>query len=64
MTEETTERFHLNDPAILQARAESIPMQRIGTPEDVANTVAMLLSDEASFINGQKIVVDGGQYLG
>lgn len=64
MTEETTERFHLNDPAILQARAESIPMQRIGTPEDVANTVAMLLSDEAGFINGQKIVVDGGQYLG
>lgn len=64
MTEETVERFHLNDPAILQARAESIPMQRIGTPEDVANTVAMLLSNEASFINGQKIVVDGGQYLG
>jgi 3-oxoacyl-[acyl-carrier protein] reductase len=64
MTEETIERMHLNDPAILQARTESIPLQRIGTPEDIANTVTMLLLDEASFINGQKIVVDGGQYLG
>ena len=63
-TEETTERLHLNDPAVLQTRTEAIPLQRIGTPEDVANTVTMLLSNEASFINGQKIVVDGGQYLG
>jgi 3-oxoacyl-[acyl-carrier protein] reductase len=63
-TEETIERMHLNDPAILQTRTESIPLQRIGTPEDVANTVILLLSDEAQFINGQKIVVDGGQYLG
>lgn len=62
-TEETIERMHLNDPAVLQARTGSIPLQRIGTPEDVANTVTMLLSDEARFINGQKIVVDGGQYL-
>jgi 3-oxoacyl-[acyl-carrier protein] reductase len=64
MTEETIERMHLNDPAVLQTRTEAIPLQRVGTPEDVANTVILLLSDEAQFINGQKIVVDGGQYLG
>lgn len=62
-TEETAKRFHLDDPQVLQARTETIPLQRVGTPEDVANTVIMLLSDEAQFINGQKIVVDGGQYM-
>jgi 3-oxoacyl-[acyl-carrier protein] reductase len=62
-TEETEQRFHLNDPAILRAREESIPLQRIGTPEDIADAVMLLLSDNASFVNGQKFVVDGGQYM-
>lgn len=62
-TEETEQRFHLNDPAVLRSREEGIPLQRIGTPEDIANAVMLLLSDEAQFINGQKIVVDGGQYM-
>jgi 3-oxoacyl-[acyl-carrier protein] reductase len=62
-TEETIERMHLDDPVVLKTRTDSIPLQRIGTPEDVASAVTMLLSDEAQFINGQKIVVDGGQYL-
>jgi NAD(P)-dependent dehydrogenase (short-subunit alcohol dehydrogenase family) len=62
-TEETERRFHLNDPAILQTRVENIPLQRIGTPEDIANAVVLLISDNASFITGQKIVVDGGQYM-
>jgi 3-oxoacyl-[acyl-carrier protein] reductase len=62
-TEETERRFHLNDPSILHAREETIPLQRIGTPEDIANVVALLLTDDAGFINGQKIVVDGGQYM-
>ncbi len=62
-TEETEQRFHLNDPAILHAREESIPLQRIGTPEDIADAVMLLLSDNASFVNGQKFVVDGGQYM-
>ncbi len=62
-TEETEQRFHLNDPTVLHLREESIPLQRIGTPDDIANAVMLLLSDEASFINGQKIVVDGGQYM-
>jgi len=62
-TEETEHRFHLDDPAILRAREEGIPLQRIGMPEDIANAVMLLLSGEAQFINGQKIVVDGGQYM-
>lgn len=62
-TEETERRFHLNNPSVLRSREETILLQRIGTPEDIANAVALLLADEAGFINGQKIVVDGGQYM-
>lgn len=36
------------------------PMRRLGTPADIGNAVAMLCSDEASFITGQTIHVDGG----
>jgi NAD(P)-dependent dehydrogenase (short-subunit alcohol dehydrogenase family) len=38
----------------------AIPMGRMGKPADIANLVAFLVSDEASFITGQTIVSDGG----
>ena len=44
----------------LQALADETPLGRIGTPSDVAKTVRFLISDDASFITGQNIVVDGG----
>ncbi|WP_159587637.1 SDR family oxidoreductase [Chelativorans xinjiangense] len=43
--------------------AESIPLGRLGTPEDVANAFLFLASDEAAYITGTTIVVDGGQLL-
>jgi 3-oxoacyl-[acyl-carrier protein] reductase len=45
---------------ILEAIKEKTPLQRFGTPEDVANVYCFLASDEAAFINGAVISVDGG----
>ena len=38
----------------------AIPLKRMGVPEDIANTVVFLASDESNYITGQTIVVDGG----
>jgi len=44
----------------LAARGESNPLNRIGDPMELGNTVAFLCSPRAGFINGQSIVIDGG----
>jgi NAD(P)-dependent dehydrogenase (short-subunit alcohol dehydrogenase family) len=63
ITEETQQRFGLSDPEALRAREAAIPLQRAGQPDDVADAVLLMLADEASFITGQKLVVDGGQNM-
>ncbi len=63
LTSETERRFGLADPAVRHTREEAIPMQRLGSPEDVADAVILMLADESRFITGQKIVVDGGQNM-
>ena len=45
---------------VKEATLASIPMKRLGKAEDVANLVAFLASDEAAYITGQVICVDGG----
>ena len=44
----------------VDALVERIPLLRVGTPQDIASTVAFLASDDASYITGQVIYVDGG----
>lgn len=43
-----------------EQRAKAIPLRRNGTPQDVAQAAAFLLSEEASFINGAMLAIDGG----
>ena len=45
------------------ATLSSIPMQKLGAPEDVARAVAFLASDEAAYITGQVLAVDGGMAM-
>jgi 3-oxoacyl-[acyl-carrier protein] reductase len=53
----------LGDDAQLKAMAQCIPLGRLGTVEEIANTMLFLASDEAAYITGQTIVVDGGSTL-
>jgi 3-oxoacyl-[acyl-carrier protein] reductase len=45
------------------AWADRIPLRRLGTPEDVAEAVVFLASDEASYITGHVLAVNGGMYM-
>lgn len=47
-------------PESLERAAQQLPLRRIGRPEDVAGVAAFLASEDASFITGQTIYVDGG----
>ena len=53
-------RHMLSDPAFRARKLAGVPLQRAGTPEDVAGAVAYLLSAEASYVTGATITVDGG----
>jgi NAD(P)-dependent dehydrogenase (short-subunit alcohol dehydrogenase family) len=51
------------DPKIRQMIINGIPLRRIGKPEDVANAAIFLASDEASWITGINLTVDGGDSI-
>jgi 3alpha(or 20beta)-hydroxysteroid dehydrogenase len=55
-----TPMLNENDPARLGAIAQMIPMRRLGTPDEVAQVVLFLASDEASYIAGAEVKVGGG----
>ena len=50
-------------PAVLEKIIARIPVGRLGTPEDIARTVLFLVADEASFITGATLSVNGGQHM-
>jgi len=47
-------------PGAVEAWQERVPMARFAEPEEIANVIAFLASDEASFMTGANVVVDGG----
>lgn len=50
----------LNDPEVYEKRKATIPLRRLGTEEDNSNAIAMLLSAEMDFVNGEVFNIDGG----
>jgi len=51
-------------PEMLNAFEGKVPLKRVGRPNEVAALFAFLASDEAAFINGQTVVIDGGEIAG
>ncbi len=59
-----TEAMQLHrSPEFIKGMEDAIPLGRLGSPRDVANAFLFLASDEAAYITGTTIVVDGGQLL-
>jgi NAD(P)-dependent dehydrogenase (short-subunit alcohol dehydrogenase family) len=48
------------NPKVKKNLEKSIPLRRVGKPEDISNTCMFLLSDQANYITGVEIIVDGG----
>ncbi len=64
MVEGMAKESNAENPAeVINGIAQGIPMKRLGTIEELGNLVAFLASDEASYITGQGIVIDGGSTL-
>jgi NAD(P)-dependent dehydrogenase (short-subunit alcohol dehydrogenase family) len=59
-----TDMVNRRDPNMLQGFldrcAEQTPLGRMGTPEDIANGILFLASDESSFMTGAELIIDGG----
>lgn len=51
----------IDSPEFIAAYAQNIPLGRVGRPEEIAAAYAFLASDEASFMHGTELLVDGGQ---
>jgi 3-oxoacyl-[acyl-carrier protein] reductase len=60
MTDATARRLGMDIDDFRKLNAEANPVKRVGAPEDIAAAAAFLCSDEASYITGQTLYVDGG----
>ncbi|MGW5311906.1 3-oxoacyl-ACP reductase FabG [Nocardia thailandica] len=63
MTAATAARVGVSAEELQEKTAAVTPLRRVGTPEDIANVVAFLASDQAGFVTGQTVYVDGGRRL-
>ena len=60
MTRATAERMGMDYEAFKLGAASQIPLRRVGQPDDIANVIAFLCSDDAGFVSGQTVYVRGG----
>jgi 3-oxoacyl-[acyl-carrier protein] reductase len=60
MTDDTAKRLKMDVEEFRKLNADANPVRRVGYPEDIAAAAAFLCSDEASYITGQTLYVDGG----
>lgn len=63
MTDATAARLGLGVEEFRELNAQNNPVKRVGLPEDIAAAVTFLASDEASYVTGQTLLVDGGAKL-
>jgi 3-oxoacyl-[acyl-carrier protein] reductase len=61
MTEATAQRVGMDFEEFKEAAIQTIPLRRVGRPADIANVIAFLVSDDASYVSGQVLYVDGGR---
>lgn len=52
--------LNANNPKMVEATINAIPMRRLGTPEEIAQAILWLCSDDSSFVTGHAMAVDGG----
>ncbi|POD68867.1 short-chain dehydrogenase [Pseudomonas syringae group genomosp. 3] len=62
-TEELRTRFHLDDGDKLAEVLAQIPQRRLGSTEDIAAALEFLIGAQSSYLTGQKLIVDGGQFM-
>jgi 3-oxoacyl-[acyl-carrier protein] reductase len=61
MTKQTAERLGVEFEEFQKMAAEGTAIKRIGEPEDIANVIAFLCSEDAGYVTGQVLYVDGGR---
>ena len=54
-------KLNISEKEIESQMAEQVPLKRIARPEEIANAILFLASEEASYINGINLPVDGGR---
>ncbi|MFD0313247.1 SDR family NAD(P)-dependent oxidoreductase [Streptomyces flavalbus] len=62
-TEEMRTRYRVAEPEYRDALLSEIPQRRIGATDEMADALEFLIGDGATYVTGQKLIVDGGQFM-
>lgn len=62
-TPETIDRFNLEENEGEELKKRKIPLNRLAEPDEIAEGICFLISDSAKYINGQRFIIDGGEFM-